>query len=53
MLCPCTGGLYRFMGLSQPTVSLMMKHYGFKTTAKGFRYVEFADGSRVDIHYPG
>ena len=40
------------MGLSQPNVSLMLKYYGFKTVAKGFRYVEFADGTRIDISYP-
>lgn len=33
-------------------MSVVVKHYGFKTVAKGYRYVEFADGSRVDIHYP-
>jgi len=47
------GGKYRFRGLSQPNVSLVVKHYGFKTVAKGYRYVEFADGSRIDIQYPG
>lgn len=46
------GGTYRYRGLSQPTVSLMLKYYGFKTVAKGYRYLEFADGSRIDIHYP-
>ena len=30
----------------------MLKHYGFKTVAKGFRYVEFNDGTRIDITYP-
>ena len=30
----------------------MLKHYGFKTVAKGYRYVEFADGTRIDISYP-
>ena len=28
-------GSYKFVGLSQPNVSLMLKYYGFKTTAKG------------------
>lgn len=46
------GGTYRFRGLSQPTVSIIVKHYGFKTVAKGYRYLEFRDGSRIDIHYP-
>lgn len=47
-----SGGKYRFVGLSQPNVSLMLKYYGFKTVAKGFRYVEFSDGTRIDINYP-
>lgn len=47
------GGKYRFRGLSQPNVVLMLKHYGFKTVAKGYRFVEFANGDRIDIHYPG
>ena len=46
------GNSYRFVGLSQPHVSIQLKHYGFKTVAKGFRYVEFADGTRIDITYP-
>lgn len=46
------GGMYRFVGLSQPHVSVMLKVNGFKTVAKGVRYIEFADGSRIDIHYP-
>eukprot|EP00798_Chlamydomonas_sp_ICE-L_P026418 gene26418-17517_t len=45
-------GLYNFRGLSQPNVSILLKYYGFKTLAKGFRYVEFKDGSRIDITYP-
>ncbi|GAX74184.1 hypothetical protein CEUSTIGMA_g1633.t1 [Chlamydomonas eustigma] len=46
------GGSYRFVGLSQPNVTLLLKQYGFKTVAKGFRYVEFHDGTRIDITYP-
>ncbi|KAG2433146.1 hypothetical protein HYH02_012847 [Chlamydomonas schloesseri] len=46
------GGSYRFRGLSQPTVSIQVKYYGFKTVAKGFRYVEFRDGTRIELHYP-
>ncbi|KXZ54450.1 hypothetical protein GPECTOR_4g1001 [Gonium pectorale] len=46
------GGSYRFRGLSQPTVSIVVKYYGFKTVAKGFRYVEFPDGTRIELHYP-
>lgn len=46
------GGAYKFVGLSQPHVSVLLKVYGFKTVAKGYRYVEFADGGRIDIHYP-
>ncbi|PNH04784.1 Oxysterol-binding protein 9, partial [Tetrabaena socialis] len=46
------GGSYRFRGLSQPTVSIVVKYYGFKTVAKGFRYVEFRDGTRIELHYP-
>jgi hypothetical protein len=46
------GGSYRFVGLSQPNVTLLLKQYGFKTVAKGFRYVEFSDGTRIDITYP-
>eukprot|EP00798_Chlamydomonas_sp_ICE-L_P017077 gene17077-23372_t len=38
------GGKYRFRGLSQPNLSLMVKYYGFKTFAKGFKYVEKAGG---------
>ncbi|KAG1666917.1 hypothetical protein FOA52_005977 [Chlamydomonas sp. UWO 241] len=46
------GSMYRFVGLSQPSVTIMLKAYGFKTQAKGYRYVEFADGSRITIDYP-
>ncbi|KAG2492188.1 hypothetical protein HYH03_009436 [Edaphochlamys debaryana] len=46
------GGSYCFRGLSQPTVSIVVKYYGFKTVAKGFRYVEFPDGTRIELHYP-
>mmetsp|Transcript_35594 Transcript_35594/g.79082 ORF Transcript_35594/g.79082 Transcript_35594/m.79082 type:complete len:531 (+) Transcript_35594:289-1881(+) len=46
------GNKYRFVGLSQPNVSLVVKHNGFKTVAKGLRYLEFADGTRIDIQYP-
>jgi hypothetical protein len=46
------GGQYCYCGLSQPNVAVMVKHYGFKTVAKGFRYVQFADGTRIDILYP-
>ncbi|EFJ41509.1 hypothetical protein VOLCADRAFT_121628, partial [Volvox carteri f. nagariensis] len=46
------GGAYRFLGLSQPTVSIVVKYYGFKTVAKGFRYVDFPDGTRIELHYP-
>mmetsp|Transcript_26558 Transcript_26558/g.78885 ORF Transcript_26558/g.78885 Transcript_26558/m.78885 type:complete len:479 (-) Transcript_26558:1654-3090(-) len=45
-------GKYRFVGLSQPHVSIMLKAYGFKTTARGYRFVEFHDGSRIAIEYP-
>lgn len=43
-------GLYTFTGLSQPSVS-----YGtnaVKTTAKGYRVLDFADGGRVEVHFP-
>jgi hypothetical protein len=46
------GSQYRFVGLSQPNVSILLKHYGFRTIAKGYRYVEFSDGSRISIGYP-
>ncbi|GIL82684.1 hypothetical protein Vretimale_8263 [Volvox reticuliferus] len=46
------GGSYRFLGLSQPTVSIVVKYYGFKTVAKGFRYVDFPDRTRIELHYP-
>jgi hypothetical protein len=32
--------------------SAQVKYYGFKTVAKGFRYVEFRDGTRIELHYP-
>lgn len=51
--CVCVaGGLYKFVGLSQPHVSVMLKNYGFKTVAKGFRHIIFADGTKVELHYP-
>lgn len=43
-------GLYTFTGLSQPSVS-----YGtnaVKTTAKGYRVLDFADGGRIEVHFP-
>ncbi|KAL4458310.1 hypothetical protein ABPG75_013175 [Micractinium tetrahymenae] len=43
-------GLYTFTGLSQPSVS-----YGtnaVKTTAKGYRVLDFADGGRIEMHFP-
>lgn len=46
------GGIYTFRGLSQPTVSIVVKYYGFKTVAKGFRFVNFPDGTRIELHYP-
>ncbi|GFH28715.1 oxysterol-binding protein 9, partial [Haematococcus lacustris] len=47
------GGAYKFNGLSQPNVSLLLKHSGIRTVAKGYRYIVFADGCRIDLHYPG
>jgi hypothetical protein len=35
---------------SQPAVSY--KTNAVKTTARGYRVVDFADGGRVEIHYP-
>lgn len=46
------GGSYTFRGLSQPTVSIVVKYYGFKTVAKGFRCVTFPDGTTIELHYP-
>ncbi|KAL4423109.1 hypothetical protein ABPG77_004792 [Micractinium sp. CCAP 211/92] len=43
-------GLYTFTGLSQPSVS-----YGtnaVKTTARGYRVLDFADGGRIEVHFP-
>lgn len=45
-------GSYCFTGLSQPTVSIMLKHYGFKTVAKGYRHLDFPDGTHIELHYP-
>ncbi|KAF5838592.1 hypothetical protein DUNSADRAFT_2576 [Dunaliella salina] len=47
------GHAYKFCGVSQPHVALVLKHYGFKSQAKGFRYIEFPDGSRIDMEFPG
>ncbi|GFH31221.1 uncharacterized protein HaLaN_30217, partial [Haematococcus lacustris] len=33
------GGAYKFNGLSQPNVSLLLKHSGIRTVAKGYRYI--------------
>lgn len=46
------GSSYRFVGLSEPTVSLLLLQGGFKTVAKGTRYVELPDGTHIDIVYP-
>lgn len=35
---------------SQPSVSY--KTNAVKTTAKGYRVIDFADGGRVEIHFP-
>lgn len=40
------------MGLSEPTVSLLVMAGGFKTVAKGTRSVQFPDGTHIDITYP-
>jgi hypothetical protein len=45
-------GLYRYHGLSQPSVTILMKAYGIKTVAKGYRRMEFEDGGIIDIVYP-
>lgn len=30
----------------------MLKHYGFKTVAKGYRHLDFPDGTHIELHYP-
>ncbi len=34
-------------------MTIVIKYYGFKTVAKGFRCLEFADGTRIEMAYPG
>lgn len=46
------GGCYRLVGLSEPIVTPHVSSYGFKTVAKGYRYVQFRDGSTIELHYP-
>ncbi|PSC69671.1 Oxysterol-binding 9 [Micractinium conductrix] len=43
-------GLYTFTGMSQPSVSY--KTNAVKTTARGYRVLDFKDGGRVEVHFP-
>ena len=50
--CRCSAGPHSHLLLpcSQPSVSY--KTNAVKTTARGYRVVDFADGGRIEIQYP-
>ncbi|PRW59937.1 Oxysterol-binding 9 [Chlorella sorokiniana] len=43
-------GMYTFCGQSQPSVSY--KTNAVRTTARGYRVIDFADGGRIEVHFP-
>ena len=43
---------YTFTGHSQPCVSFKPSSTAVKTTARGFRVLDFADGGRIEVHFP-
>lgn len=46
---------FQLVGQSQPSIQLSLRDQGFKSRSKvqGYRYVRFADGSKIDIYNPG
>ena len=43
---------WKFIGTNEPVLGLEITRYGFKAGIKGHRYVEFADGSRIEFTLP-